>query len=148
MTARVARTSRFVHALAIGVGLIGMLPVSLLAKFLVELLGVRQSDTVFVFASVMFIAYAAAGVAFGSLWPEKSWRWGVWIGLLPFIWASLDSPFMTFMLLGVVVLPACAAAQAAARLRLGRAGASLAGQQQRTFMPPASQTARTTFIRK
>lgn len=65
-------------------------------------------------------AHVIIGGLFGLLWPEKTWRWGVWLCLVPVFTASvMESEAVVFF--GVVALtlaPACAGAYVAARVHL------------------------------
>jgi len=121
MAAQAAQTTRFVHVLAVTAGATAV-PVALIsARLVVEGLGAGASDAILIIPTVVFLTYACAGALFGLAWPWNSWRWGVWVGVLPFVWASFVSPVATLALAGVVLLPACAGALAASRWRLRRA---------------------------
>jgi hypothetical protein len=122
MAARAANTTRFVHVLAVAAGVI-VAPLALLfAKFVVDILGAGAQGAGLIIPPAVFLSYACVGALFGLVWPENSWRWGVWVGLLPFVWASFISPLVTLALAGMVLLPACAGASAASRWRLRRVG--------------------------
>jgi hypothetical protein len=134
MASGAAKTTRLVNVIAVGVGVFVMFLALLFARFFMEILGVGPREAWLVSTAVVFVAYAGAGAFFGLMWPAKSWRWGVWVSLLPFVWASFTSPFVVLALAGMVVLPACAGALAAARrqhrrdmLRLNRAGSNFYG---------------------
>ena len=60
------------------------------------------------------------GAAFGLVWPDIKWRWGVWLCGVPAVVASFFAPSAWFMAgwLAMTVLPACAGAYATAQLHL------------------------------
>ena len=70
--------------------------------------------------AVFALSHAALGAFFGLLWPEKTWRWGVWLCGLPSLvacFAARDGlAFLTWEAL--TLLPACAVAYAAGRAHL------------------------------
>jgi hypothetical protein len=134
MASGAAKTTRFVNLLAVCAGVFVIFIALLFAKVFMGILGTGPREAWLVILPIVFVAYLGAGAFFGLMWPAKSWRWGVWVSLLPFVWASFTSPFVVLALAGMVVLPACAGALAAARrqhrrdvLRLNRAGSNFYG---------------------
>jgi uncharacterized membrane protein len=123
MAAQDAKATTIVYLLAIAFGLMVAVPALTFAKFLSGILNTHPHNWWFIFAPVMFLTYAGVGAFFGLSWPSKSWRWGVWASLLPFIWASFVDPAAVLLLAGIVVLPACAGALAASRYQLRRIAA-------------------------
>jgi hypothetical protein len=67
------------------------------------------------------VLHAVPGAAFGLVWPDIKWRWGVWLCGVPAVVVSFFAPGAWFMAgwLAMTMLPACAGAYAAARLHLG-----------------------------
>jgi hypothetical protein len=135
MASGAAKTKRVVNLVAVGAGVFVMFIALLFAKFFIVILGAGPREVWLVIPAVLCVAYLGAGAFFGLMWPAKSWRWGVWVSLLPFVWASFMTPFMALALAGMVVLPACAGALAASRrqhrrdmLRLNRAGSNFYGR--------------------
>ena len=65
-------------------------------------------------------AHLLIGGVFGLVWPERTWRWGVWLCLVPVCFGSLfeSDVWMFFLLLALTLAPACAGAYAAARVHL------------------------------
>jgi hypothetical protein len=134
MASESAKTTRFVNVIAVGAGVVVMFLSLLFAKLVMNILGAGPYGAWLVLTPVVFVAYLGAGAAFGLVWPAKSWRWGVWVSLLPFVWASFTTPFVALSLAGMAVLPACAGALAASRrqhrrdvLRLNGAGSNFYG---------------------
>ncbi|MDT5269354.1 MAG: hypothetical protein QOH49_1540 [Acidobacteriota bacterium] len=74
----------------------------------------------FVGAVTFAVAHLFVGGVFGLLWPKKTWRWGVWLCLMPVCRGSLfetDVPAF-FWLLALTLAPACAGSYVAARVHL------------------------------
>ena len=73
---------------------------------------------------VGLITFAAAhvviGGVFGLMWPERTWRWGVWLCLVPVCVVALTEPDASvfFWVVALTLAPACAGAYAAARVHL------------------------------
>jgi hypothetical protein len=65
-------------------------------------------------------AHLCVGGLFGLLWPERTWRWGVWLCAVPVcLLPWFDSDVWAFFLyLALTLAPACAGAYAAARVHL------------------------------
>jgi hypothetical protein len=107
------------YLLAILAGMVAMPSAWAIGNFLVILFEAgRRASWLFVIPASTFAVFALAGGIFGLAWPEKTWRWGVWVSLLPFVIISFISPFAVLLLACVVVLPACAGAYVAARVHL------------------------------
>ena len=70
--------------------------------------------------AIFVLSHAALGAFFGLLWPEKTWRWGVWLCGLPSLAACFVArdglAFLTWEAL--TLLPACAGAYAAGKAHL------------------------------
>ncbi len=126
---------KYPYVLAVLAGVFLLFFAVVYAVYVPNVFGASRWERLIVFAAFLFAAYAVAGAFFGFVWPDKSWRWGVWVSTLPYIWSCFFRPFLMLVMLCAVVLPACVGSLAAARLRLRRSGASLAGRRQ-TFMLP------------
>jgi hypothetical protein len=119
MRAPGAKQPFFYYLFAVLSGVVTMPAAWALGNFLVNVFGAgRRTTWLFVMPASTFAVFAVAGVIFGFAWPEKSWRWGVWVSLLPFVIISYISPFAVLLLACVVVLPACAGAYVAARVHM------------------------------
>lgn len=128
MAARSEDVPRYAYPLAMAAGTIGLAFIAALADFLSRnLLGFFPVKFVdggggdLTWDAAMFaVSHAVLGALFGLVWPEKTWRWGVWLCALTTCLASLLSRSVWYFLLweAVTLLPACAAAYAAARLHL------------------------------
>jgi hypothetical protein len=96
-TARSAATPTYAYALAVVAGLV--LTPSM--YWLGEMLGaVREPDASIMmwplFWGAFAVAHAALGVVFGLVWPERTWRWGVWLSAAPLCLVSFFSPGAAF----------------------------------------------------
>jgi hypothetical protein len=128
MAARDADAPRYAYVLAVCVGLFA-LPA---AFALVDRMAAGSLDDFITGAPVMSyraagvaaglfaLANAVLGAAFGLAWPEKSWRWGVWlcavyVCLVSYVAYGL-SDFLAWTAL--TLAPACLGAYAAGRLHL------------------------------
>ena len=128
MAARSEDVPRYAYPLAMAAGTVGLAFVFALVDFLSRnLLGQYLDKFVdgggygLTWTALMFaVSHAALGALFGLVWPEKTWRWGVWLCVLTTLLASLLSESVWYFLLceAVTLAPACAAAYAAARLHL------------------------------
>ncbi|HEX8501962.1 MAG TPA: hypothetical protein VF659_15370 [Pyrinomonadaceae bacterium] len=128
MGARTTPVPRVFYALALGVGLFGLPFVLALASHVVTyaladyLRGLPPGsyDGEIIAGAVIAAFHALLGGAFGAVWPEVGWRWGVWLTALPICLASFVAPDAATFLAwaALTLLPACGAAQAAARLHL------------------------------
>ncbi|HEY0174718.1 MAG TPA: hypothetical protein VGB98_27120 [Pyrinomonadaceae bacterium] len=126
MAARTEDVPRYAYPLAVAAGTVGLAFVYGLADFLSRnLLGRHLADFITGgglagTAATLAVAHAAFGALFGMVWPEKTWRWGVWLCAPSACVASLlSSSLWNFLLWEVASLPpACAGAYAAARFHL------------------------------
>jgi hypothetical protein len=73
-----------------------------------------------VVAAFVGLCFSIVGGAFGLLWPESKWRWGVWMGAAPICLVSFVAPDAGFFagFVAATLAPSCACAYAAARLHL------------------------------
>ena len=111
---------RFAYPLAV-VGGVGFSWVSFLfASSVASALGVWEHKYGYVGAVVFAAAHLVIGAVFGMLWPERTWRWGVWLCLVPVCLVSLTEreASVFFWVLALTLAPACAGAYAAARVHL------------------------------
>ncbi len=75
---------------------------------------------------LIIISYGILGFVVGFIWPERSWRWGIWISLTAFLivgWYSLRETaylLLHFSYLAVTAASACLAALAGTRLSVKR----------------------------
>lgn len=143
-----AVVSKYPYVLAVLVGASLLFFAVVFAVYVADAFAAGRGERLIVIATFLFAVYAVTGAFFGFMWPGRSWRWGVWVSVLPFVWSCFFRPYSMLSMLCTVVLPACAGSLAASRLRLRRSGASLVGGQQQTFSPDDSQTARATFLRR
>jgi len=110
----------FPYLLAVAVG---FLPTCLALLFCISLSGqsgLGPGGVGFRGLTACAVAHALTGGGFGFAWPEKGWRWGVWLCLVPVCVISFLG-WEASMLLWVVALtlaPACAGAYVAARVQL------------------------------
>ncbi len=107
------------YVLAMTAGLVGLPFMFLLADFVVGPHGAGGGDSA-ASAGWFAVGYAALGAVFGLLWPESSWRWGLWLTALPLFLVFLFDPGVWVWLgwAAQVALPACSAAYALSRLHL------------------------------
>ena len=70
------------------------------------------------------IAHVLIGGVFGLVWPEKSWRWGVWLCVVPVCFISFfgREAYMFLWVVALTLAPACAGAYVAARAHLKYVG--------------------------
>ncbi len=66
------------------------------------------------------VLHVVPGAAFGLVWPDITWRWGVWLCGVPAVLVSFFAPGAWFLAgwLAMTMLPACAGAYATAQLHL------------------------------
>jgi hypothetical protein len=131
VAARSEDVPRYAYPLAVIAGTVGLAFIFALADFLSRnLLGHRLEKFAegggygLMWTAATFAAgHALLGALFGMVWPEKTWRWGVWLCVLTTLFASLLSGSVWYFLLweAVTLAPACAASYAAARLHLSYA---------------------------
>ena len=116
----------FSYGFAVVAGLIVLPFTFLLTSLLAELLDVGPEGFASVFPPALVVSYAILGSAFGFVWPESTWRWGVWLSAAPVCFVSffgLSAPFYVGWV-ALTLLPACAGAYAAARLHFKYIGVS------------------------
>ncbi len=107
------------YVLAMTAGLVGLPFMFLLSDFVVGPHGAGGGDSAAA-AGWFAVGYAALGAVFGLLWPESSWRWGLWLTALPLLFAALLGPgaWVFAGWAAQTMLPACSAAYALSRLHL------------------------------
>jgi hypothetical protein len=137
VAARSEDVPRYAYPLAMAAGTVGLAFVYALADFLSRnLLGLyleKFADGggrgLTWTAAVFAVSHALLGALFGLVWPEKTWRWGVWLCVLTTLLASLLSKNVWYFLLweAVTLAPSCAASYAAARFHLRYAEVEEAG---------------------
>jgi len=66
------------------------------------------------------VLHAVPGAAFGLVWPDIKWRWGVWLCGVPAVVVSFFAPSGWFLAgwLTMTMIPSCAGAYATAQLHL------------------------------
>lgn len=119
MHARGEDVPRYSYPVAVVVGLACVGLSAVFARFLYVVdEGAGVADAYLPVAYVY--CYGAAGAVFGLLWPERTWRWGVWLSAVPACLVSFlgegAAPFFRFAALAL--LPSCAGAYVVARLHL------------------------------
>lgn len=112
MTARYKDTPPYSYLLALALGLFGLPIIYALAGY--------ASYSWPVTMACFAVLHAVPGAAFGLVWPDIKWRWGVWLCGVPAVVASFFAPSAWFMVgwLLMTVLPASAGAYATAQLHL------------------------------
>jgi|SRR3712207_2141648 len=108
------------YFLAAFAGVFCLLPTLLLAIFLSDVLRAGSRDFMFAAAPASAACYGLSGAAFGFIWPERGWRWGVWLGALPACLVSFFAGRVDAFLLFVALTlaPACAGAYVSSRVHL------------------------------
>jgi hypothetical protein len=116
MFARPSEAHPFAYVVAIVAGLFALAAPLLIASILAD----THSGYTRAFFAVCTATYALLGAAFGFIWPDSSWRWGVWVSVAPATLFSFFGGGVSYfiVLLGLTLLPACAGAYAGARLHL------------------------------
>jgi MFS family permease len=129
MLAQSANVPRVVYLLAVAAGLVGVPFMYLSVDSLREMLEGGGFFSMLIIAAGFALGYAALGAAFGCLWPEAGWRWGVWLCAAPSFAVPYFMPDVRVFLgwAMVALLPACAGAYIACRLCLEYVGAVRAG---------------------
>jgi hypothetical protein len=112
VAARYKDTPRYSYLLALAVGLFGLPFIYLSANYASH----SRPLTMACFA----VLHVVPGAAFGLVWPDIKWRWGVWLCGVPAVLVSFFAPSAWFLAgwLAMTVLPSCAGAYATARLHL------------------------------
>ena len=107
------------YVLAMAVGLAGLPFIFLLAGFVISP-HAAGGDWSWSAQAWFAVGYAVLGALFGLVWPEPTWRWGLWLTAMPLCLVYLlDLGGWVWLGLAVqTALPACSAAYAAARLHL------------------------------
>jgi hypothetical protein len=133
VAARDQDVPRYAYALAVCVGLVALLSAYAIIDYLAagllgDVLGgcslsQYSGDSYrhgMVAAGLFALTNAVLGAFYGLVWPEKTWRWGVWLCALPTCVISFAEPGVVFFLwwVAVTLLPACAGSYAAGRLHL------------------------------
>jgi hypothetical protein len=110
----------FAYTLAVVAGLFFMGVSLMMSGFLADAFGLGPHNFFWAVPAATAVVYTATGAAFGLLWPEKTWRWGVWLCAVPACLVSFLAPGAKLFLLwsAATMLPACAGAYAAGRLHL------------------------------
>ena len=116
MSTRSPDVPRFSYLLAVVAGLFALPLVYLLA----DSAGGGEGGSRLLTRACFAVLHAVPGAAFGLVWPDITWRWGVWLCAVPAVLVSFlarDAWFFPGWLM-MTMLPACAGAYAAARLHL------------------------------
>ena len=105
-------TPHYSYLLALAVGLFGLPIVYLSANYA----SYSRAVTMLCFA----VLNALPGAAFGLVWPDIKWRWGVWLCAVPAVIVSFNTPDPWFLAgwLAMTLLPSCVGSYAAAQLHL------------------------------
>jgi hypothetical protein len=113
-------TPRFTYVAALAAGLFCVGLSYLLWAFLSPVFNTGAHDFGLVAPFALATCYGLAGGAFGLFWPEKTWRWGVWLSAAPVCLVSLlgASAFVFFTLSASALVPACLCSYASARIHL------------------------------
>ena len=114
------KVPRFAYPLAVVGGVAFSWISFLLANSVASALGEWEYNHGYAGAVVFAAAHLVIGGLFGLLWPERTWRWGVWLCLVPVCLVSLTEKDVSvfFWVLALTLAPACAGAYAAARVHL------------------------------
>ena len=128
MAARDAVAPRYAYVLAVCVGLFALpaafalvdrMAAGALDDFITGA-PVRDYRAACVAAGLFALANAVLGAAFGLAWPEKSWRWGVWLCAVSVCLVSYIAyglwDFLAWTAL--TLAPSCAGAYVAGRAHL------------------------------
>ncbi len=119
------RQNQDVPRLSYALALIAGLSFTVLLFNLIGFLGALMDEGPYEFSPVapavaFALAYSLVGGGFGLVWPEPTWRWGVWLSAAPVCVISVLGPnavsFAGFVALTLV--PSSACAYLAARLHL------------------------------
>jgi hypothetical protein len=120
VAARDTDTPPYSYPVAVAAGLFCTWSSVLLGRHLSVLFEPWQRDLGFVGLTTVAAGHLVLGGVFGMMWPEKTWRWGVWLCLVPVGLVSLLEPDVSlfFRVVALTLAPACAGAYAAARVHL------------------------------
>jgi hypothetical protein len=112
VAARYKDTPRYSYLLALAAGLFGLPIIYASAEYASH----SWPMTMACFA----VLNAVPGAAFGLVWPDIRWRWGVWLCAVPAVAVSVFAPSAWSLAgwLAMTVLPSCAGAYATAQLHL------------------------------
>lgn len=115
-----ADVPRYSHVLAVVAGPFAALLPLVLIQYAEGLAGEAHHDMRVEEFVTLAASHAFAGGVFGLLWPEKGWRWGVWLCALPACLVSFFAPSLRFFLFyaALTLVPACAGAYVVARAHL------------------------------
>jgi hypothetical protein len=117
MSARRKKTPGYVYALAVCVGALCVPLIILLASFIAR---PKQGGSLLAFAALAAVGHSALGALFGLAWPERTWRWGVWLCAGPALFVCFQTAAAWYFLgfVAVTLLPACLGAHAAGQAHL------------------------------
>lgn len=121
MRVRGKNVQLFPHLLAVVGGLLYTCFALLFCLSLSEMFdGAPRSGMGFIGKTVLAIAHALIGGVFGFVWPEKGWRWGVWLCVVPVCFVSFfgREASVFFRVVALMLVPACVAAYVMARVHL------------------------------
>jgi hypothetical protein len=112
VAARHRDVPRYSYLLALAVGLFGLPLIYASAHYASS----SWPLTMLCFA----VLNVVPGAAFGLVWPDIKWRWGVWLCGVPIVLVSFLAPNVLYLAgwLAMTVLPSCAGAYATAQLHL------------------------------
>ena len=110
MAARYKDTPPYSYLLALALGLFGLPFIYALTNY--------ASYSPLVTMACFAVLHTVPGAAFGLVWPDIKWRWGVWLCAVPAVVVSFLEPGFLPAWLAMTVLPSCAGAYATAQLHL------------------------------
>ena len=116
MSARSEDVPRLSYPVVVAAGLLGLPFIYMSANYAAGHGGGSRALTMACFA----VIHVVPGAAFGLVWPDNTWRWGVWLCAVPAVIVSFFAPDAWYLAgwLAMTMLPACAGAYAASRLHL------------------------------
>lgn len=117
MTALSKNPPGYAYGAAVFVGAVCLPFIILLAAFLTS---PNRGGSLWLFAALVATGHAVLGALFGLIWPERKWRWGVWLCAGPTLLFSFQAVSAWFFLgwVAVTLLPACLGAHATGRAHL------------------------------
>lgn len=135
MLAQSANVPRVAYLFAVAAGLVGVPFMYLSVDSVRDMLEGGGLFSMLIVAAAFALGYAALGAAFGSLWSEAGWRWGVWLCAAPSLAVPYFMPDVRVFLAWAMValLPACAGAYFACSLCLEYVGAARAGAMLKSY---------------